>query len=132
MTKRWMILSGVLLVAVVAVAAGLTAFGGHRTHTVAGRTTVSPDPVVTPTPTSTPPPTPRRTRRRHHAVTARASSASRPRSAHSTTRDSGAGQADPCAHNHHCSVPPLPPLKPHPDKPAPLPTLTVSGAPAGG
>lgn len=38
MTKRWMILSGVLLVAVVAVAAGLITFGGHRTHTVAGRT----------------------------------------------------------------------------------------------
>lgn len=134
MTKRWMILSGVLLAAVVAVAAGLTAFGGHRTHTVAGRTTVSPAPVVTPnlTPTPTPTPTPRRTARRHHVVTARASAASRQRSAHSTTHDSGAGQADPCAHNHHCSVPPLPPLKPNPDKPAPLPTLTVNGAPAGG
>jgi hypothetical protein len=132
MAKRWMILSGVLLVAVAAVAAGLIAFGGHGAHTVAGRTAVSPAPVATPSQTPTPTPKPRRTARRHHAVTARASAASRRRAAHSTTRDSGAGQADPCAHNHHCSVPPLPPLKPDPGPPAPAPTVTLTGAPTGG
>ncbi|WP_285584263.1 hypothetical protein [Actinoallomurus iriomotensis] len=129
MTKRWMILSGVLLAAVAAVAAGLTAFGGG-THPVAGRTTVSPAPVATPSLPPTPTPTSRRTAKRHHTVTTRASAASRRRATHVTTHDSGASQADPCAHNHHCSVPPLPPLKPNPDRPAPLPTLTITGAPA--
>jgi hypothetical protein len=39
--------------------------------------------------------------------------------------------ADPCAHNHHCNVPPAPPLKPDPRPPVGPPVATVSGAPAG-
>jgi hypothetical protein len=137
MGKRWAIwpVAGVLLVAAVTVVALTGTFGGHRTHDVAGRTAVSPSPagtpalVATPTPTATPTPKPNSSRR--HAAASRGPATSRHGTTRSSSGRSGAGQADPCAHNHHCYVPPAPPSIPHPDPPAPVPTVTVTGAPAG-
>jgi hypothetical protein len=128
MAKRWVIWSvaGVLLVAAVAAAALTGSFGGHRAHDVAGRTAVSPSPAETPTPTPTPKPRHTGGSNRHHAAASRGSAASR----QGTARSSGAGQADPCAHNHHCYVPPMPPLKPDPHRPpVGSPSVTVTGAP---
>jgi hypothetical protein len=134
MARRWLILSaaGVLLVGAVLVTT-LTGMFGDRTHGVAARTTVSP-PAASPTPSATPTPTPHRTARRHRTAAARASAAGTPRSraAVPARHRSGGGQADPCAHNHHCSVPPAPTLKPDPRPPIPAPTITITGAPAGG
>jgi hypothetical protein len=109
MAKRHVVwsLAGVLVIALAAVGVLTLSSGGHRTHDVAGRAVVSPS--ATPDPSATPTPTPRHTGggRRRHAAASGGSAASR----HSATRSSGghAGgvpPADPCAHNHHCSVPP--------------------------
>jgi hypothetical protein len=132
MARRWVIWSaaGVLLVAVVAVAALTGSFGGHRTHEVAGRTAVSPSPSETPTPATTPTPTPKPRHTGHHPAASHGSAASRHGTARSSAGRSGAGQADPCAHNHHCDVPPLPPLKPDPHRPpVGSPSMTITGAP---
>jgi hypothetical protein len=135
MAKRWVpwAIMGVLLAAAVVVAALTGAFGGRGTHDVAGRTPVSASPATTATPEWTPAPaaspSPRRTAaHRHHAAAVRAPAVRR-RPAREGTGGSGAGQADPCAHNHHCSVPPLPPLKPDPRPPVGSPKITVTGAP---
>jgi hypothetical protein len=87
-----------------------------------------PTPAATPTPT----PSPRHTgAHRHRAAAVRAPVVPRHRSVRSPAGGSGAGQADPCAHNHHCYVPPLPPLKPDPRPPVGSPKIKMTGAPAG-
>jgi hypothetical protein len=133
--KRWVFWSsvGVLFVVVMIVAALTGSSGGHRSHDVAGRKAVSPTPTVTPSPVMTPTPTPKSKRNggssRRHAIVSHSSMTSRRGAARSSVGRSGAGQADPCAHNHHCYVPPMPPVKPDPDPPVPRPTLTITGAP---
>ena len=139
MAKRWVPwgITGVLLLVAVAVSVLTGSSGGRGGHDVAGRTAVSASPagtaapVTTPTPIATP--SPRRTggMSGHHAVAARRAAAPHRGPARSSAGRSGAGQADPCAHNHHCYVPPLPPLKPDPRPPVGLPKITVTGAPAG-
>ncbi|MDN3358692.1 hypothetical protein [Actinomadura sp. DC4] len=131
MARRWVFsVAGavVLLVAAAAVLAGV--FGGHGSRDVAARTRMTPSPflLATPAPSPTPTPAPRHAVRKHRKATpARSAAARHGRSRH----HSWGSQADPCAHNHHCYVPPAPPLKPDPRPPIGPPVGTVSGAPVG-
>lgn len=127
MARRWVLsLVGALVLAgaAVGVAALTGSFGGHRTNEVAQQARTTPSPFLLGTPTPTPAPKPRR----KHRVAA-SSHAAVQRGSSRNSRRSGVLPADPCAHNHHCYVPPLPPLKPDTHRP-PIgpPVATVSGA----
>jgi hypothetical protein len=129
MPRRWVLsLAGALVLVgtAVGVAALTGSFGGHRTHEVAqqARTTPSPFLLETPTPTPTPSPKPHR---KHHVV-ASGHAAVQHGSSRSSRGRSAVPPADPCAHNHHCDVPPAPSLKPDPRPPIGPPVATVSGA----
>jgi hypothetical protein len=133
MTKRRvMSLAGGLTLVVVAAVVTVLAYGGHGSYgTAAGaRTTPSatPAPFATPSPTPKPSGTPHS---RHRTTVRRAAVAARHDTSGSSRGHSGVLPADPCAHNHHCDVPPAPPLKPDPRPPVGPPVATVSGAPAG-
>jgi hypothetical protein len=91
---------------------------------VAQQARTTPSPFLLDTPAPSPAPTPHRTARKHH-VAASSHAAVRHRS---TGGDSAGAQADPCAHNHHCYVPPAPSPKPDPRPPIGPPVATVSGA----
>lgn len=128
MARRWVLsLAGALVLvgAAVGVAALTGSFGGHRTHEVAQQARTTPSPLLLETPTPTPTPKPHR---KHH-VAASGHAAVQHGSSRSSQGRSGVLPADPCAHNHHCYVPPLPPLKPDTHRP-PIgpPVATVSGA----
>lgn len=130
MARRWVLsVAGALVLvgAVVGVAALTGSFGGDRTHRVAVQARTTPSPLLLETPTPTPTPTPKPHRKHHVAASSHA--VVRHGSSRSSRGRSGVPPADPCAHNHHCYVPPAPSLKPDPDRP-PIgpPVATVSGA----
>jgi hypothetical protein len=134
MTKRRLIsLAGGLAFVVVAVVVTVLTYGGHRSHSVAARTRTTPS--ATPAPFATPSPTPKPSGTphpvRHRTTVRKAAAAARRGTSGSSGGHSGVLPADPCAHNHHCSVPPAPPLKPDPRPPVGPPVATVTGAPAG-
>jgi hypothetical protein len=135
MTKRRvMSLAGGLAVVVVAVVATVLAYGGHGSHDAAARARTTPS--ATPVPFLTPGPTPKPSGTshpgKHHATVKKAAAAVRRGTSGSSRGHSGVLPADPCAHNHHCYVPPAPPLKPDPRPPVGPPVATVTGAPVGG
>lgn len=134
MTKRrLMSLAGGLAFVVVALVVTVLTYGGHGSHNVAApaRTT----PPATPAPFATPSPTPKPSgsphTARHRTTVRKAAATARRGTSGSSDGHSGVLPADPCAHNHHCDVPPAPPLKPDPRPPVGPPVATVSGAPAG-
>ncbi|GAB2855108.1 hypothetical protein GCM10027176_67060 [Actinoallomurus bryophytorum] len=131
MTRRRLIsLAGGLALVVVAVVVTVLTYGGHGSHGVAAPAptisslTLSPFVTPSPTPSGTP-------HHRHRTTVKKAAATARRGTPGSSGGHSGVLPADPCAHNHHCHVPPAPPLKPDPRPPVGPPVATVSGAPAG-
>jgi hypothetical protein len=125
MARRW-VLSLVGALVLVGAAAGVAAltgsFGGHRTHAVVRQARTTPTPLLLETPKPTPTP------HHEHHVAAPSHATVRHGTSRSSRGGSGVPPADPCAHNHHCYVPPAPPLKPDPRPPIGPPVATVSGA----
>ena len=132
MTKRRvMSLAGGLALVVAVVVVSVLTWGGRGSHRVAAQATPSatPAPFVTPTPAPKPGGTPHPGR--HRTTMRKVTAVARHGTRGSFRGHSGVPPADPCAHNHHCSVPPAPPLKPDPRPPVGPPVATVTGAPAG-
>ena len=132
MTKRRvMSLAGGLALVVAAVVVTVLIYGGSGSHRVAAQTipSATPAPFAAPSPTPKPGGTPRP--KRHRTTVRKAAAVARHGTQGSSRGHSGVLPADPCAHNHHCSVPPAPPLKPDPRPPVGPPVATITGAPAG-
>jgi hypothetical protein len=132
MARRWVLVGAVALVVVLATGGALLAFSGaHRSDAAAGPVaSARPSPTPTPAlaPSATPAPRPTGTHRRHAAVSH--APVHRVRSAGAAGHGGGVPQADPCAHNHHCHVPPAPDPKPHFTlPPVGRPSITITGAP---
>ena len=130
MARRWIMVGAVVLVVVMAAGGALLAFSGARRSGATARPVASapPSPAPALTPSATPAPRPTGTHRRHAAVSH--APVHRMRSARAAARGGGVPQADPCAHNHHCYVPPAPDPKPHfTPPPVGKPSITITGAP---
>ena len=133
MTKRRvMSLAGGLTLVLAAVVVTLLTYGRGGSHGVAAQPTPSATPVPFATPSATPKPGGTPPPRRHRTTVRKAVAVARHGTQGSSGGHSGVLPADPCAHNHHCSVPPAPPVKPDPQRPpVGSPVATVTGAPAG-